>query len=121
MTLRPALGQHYDPLRPQLPEAMSWRLSPSDVELLISVPDPTPEEAAATYGLSGRARFAFIERPNVLVLCHRLGTGGWGLQPWQAIRQDEVGTYPPGLPADERFAINIYLADSCTGRVAPMP
>ncbi|MFI9596698.1 hypothetical protein [Nonomuraea sp. NPDC052265] len=58
----------------------------------------------ATHGLSGRARFAFIERPNVLVLCHRLGSAGWGLQPWQAIPQDDVDAYPPGLPADGRSA-----------------
>ncbi|NBE98114.1 hypothetical protein FE391_33640 [Nonomuraea sp. KC401] len=117
VTFRPALGQLYDPMREQLPKAMTWRLSPQDVELLIAVPGPTAEEVAATHGRLGRARFAFIERPNVLVLCHRFGTGGWGAQPWQAVRQDHPDLYPPGLPAAERFPIHVYLADSRTGRV----
>ncbi|SDH35904.1 hypothetical protein [Nonomuraea jiangxiensis] len=98
----PAVGQLYDPMREQLPEAMTWRLSPQDVELLIAVPGSTSEEVAATRGRLGRARFAFIERSNVLVLCHRLGTGGWTVQPWQAARQDHLGTYAPDLPAGDR-------------------
>ncbi|TMR22485.1 hypothetical protein ETD86_11615 [Nonomuraea turkmeniaca] len=104
-------------MRAQLPEAMSWRLSPQDVELLIAVPEPTAEEVAAAHGRLGRARFAFIELPNVLVLCHWFGTGGWGVQPWQAVRQDDSELYPPGLPAAERLAVHVYLADSLTGRV----
>ncbi|MEV1248710.1 hypothetical protein ACIBO2_56820 [Nonomuraea sp. NPDC050022] len=71
MTFRPALGQLYDPMRGQLPEAASWRLSPQDVELLIAVPEPTAEEVAATHGQAVRARFAVIERPNMLALRHR--------------------------------------------------
>jgi hypothetical protein len=104
-------------MREQLPEAMTWRLSPFDVELLIAVPNPTTAEIRAVQGDPGQARFALIERPNVLLLCHQLGTTGWGIQPWQAIRQDDAEIYPPGLPAAERFPIHVYLADCRNGRV----
>ncbi|MET8054293.1 hypothetical protein ABZU75_42630 [Streptosporangium sp. NPDC005286] len=51
------------------------------------------------------------------MLRHRFGTDGRGVQPWQVVRQDHPGLYPPGLPAAKRFPIHVYLADSRTGRV----
>ncbi|MFC8220366.1 hypothetical protein ACFUTY_19600 [Streptomyces sp. NPDC057362] len=119
-TFPPAVGQLYDPTRPGLPEGMSWSLSTRGVELLLSLGDPTPVEIDAVGGRTGPARFAFIEQPNVLLMCFRLGEGiRWSAQPWQAVRQEEGS--PPGLPgADQPEAhlrIHIYLADAATGIV----
>jgi hypothetical protein len=104
-------------MRPHLREAMSWRISAIDIELLIAVANPTHAEVEAAGGLRGPATFALIERPNVLVLAHRFGHSPWAVQPWQATRQENADQYPPGLPAVQRPLVRVYLVDAWTGRV----
>lgn len=116
VTFRPAVGQLYDPMRQQWPEGASWRLSPRDVELMVALERPTVAEVAAARGELGEARFAFVEQPNALLLCHRLGTTPWSVQPWQAIRQERPEEYPPGLPGGETL-VHLYLVDATTGKV----
>ena len=43
-TFRPAVGQLYDPTREALPEGASWRLSPPDGELPMSLREVRPAE-----------------------------------------------------------------------------
>lgn len=119
-TLPPAVGQLYDPTRPGLPEGMSWSLSTRGVELLLSLDRPSCVEIDAVNGRTGLARFAFVEQPNVLLLCFRVGDGiRWAAQPWQAIRQEDGS--PPGLPEADRpeahLRVDIYLADARDGTV----
>ncbi len=119
-TFPPTIGQVYDPLRPELPEGMSWKLSTRGVELLLSFPRPSSTEVDVVHGRAGPARFALIEQPNVLLLCFRLGDGiRWASQPWQARRQQDGS--PPGLPGDEQstgyLPVHVYLVDNATGIV----
>ncbi|MFG1710433.1 VOC family protein [Nonomuraea sp. M3C6] len=51
-----------------LPEAMTWRLSPHDVELLAAVPSPTLQEIRAVQGDPGQARFDRPEQVSKVIL-----------------------------------------------------
>ncbi|MBI5549321.1 MAG: hypothetical protein HY901_36005 [Deltaproteobacteria bacterium] len=111
------VGDLYHPDHRLWPEFVQYSYRGGQHELVLFLRQPSPQEVQAAR--TGRADFALVVEPPVLLLCYRFSCGGpWSDAPfsWHLVPASERAT-PPDPTGEERATLQVVLVDAATGLV----